>query len=257
MPAPCFQMWCTLATNLRPGVYRLVVEATGLVSATPSYSSSTVDGWGAHSYALKVCTISTITTPISCNNGAASNPPGVTIFAWNNMEINFTANLGIDQPSQANPATSCVTSNATAYTCLDLGCIPTSYAGRSVTIKLYDPGDPLGGGGDLYIGVVPPSGSGATVAYPSWLPANVQTMIDGKQVVHSWFGSPGYNEFNGLWLNATATLSSNYTGDCEMGASGTGWWQLLYAGTATPNDYIGVEFSLVGSPVHLVPPQLG
>src|SRR5260221_3138412 len=128
MPAPCFQMWCTLATNLPQGVYRLVVEATGLVSATPNYSSSTVDGWGAHSYALKVCTStsSTITTPISCNNGAAANPPGVNIFAWDNIEINFTANLGIDQPSQANPATSCVTPNGTPgtpYTCLDLGCI--------------------------------------------------------------------------------------------------------------------------------------
>src|SRR5262249_45345599 len=101
------------------------------------------------------------------------------------------------------------------------------------------------------------SGSGATVAYPSWLPNNVQTTIDGERVIHSWFGNPGYNEFNGLWLNATVSLPSNYTGDCQTGTGGTGWWQLLYAGTAAPNDYIDVDFTLVGSPVHLMPPQLG
>jgi len=36
-PLPCFQQWCSLALNLSPGFYRLVVEATGLSSNTAEY----------------------------------------------------------------------------------------------------------------------------------------------------------------------------------------------------------------------------
>ena len=37
----------------------------------------------------------------------------------------------------------------TPYTCLDLACIPTSYAGRTLSVQLFDPGD---GSGDIYVG---------------------------------------------------------------------------------------------------------
>jgi hypothetical protein len=81
------------------------------------------------------------------------------------MEINFTAPLAEQTLDPTNPATSCVTSAKYPYTCLDPGCIPTAYAGRTATLSLFDPGD--GFGSDIYIGVVRPAGSGATVTYPS------------------------------------------------------------------------------------------
>ena len=166
-PAPCYRQWCTIATNLAPGTYRLVVEATGLVTNTPEYHSTTTDGSGTHLYSVKVCPTSGLGNPLSCGTGAVGSNPGVSLFGWNNMEVAFTAPMGQETPSSSNPATSCVASAVTPYTCLDLGCIQTAYAGRSVNIRLFDPGD---GSGDLYIGVIAPPGSGVTVSYPAWVP---------------------------------------------------------------------------------------
>ncbi len=251
-PAPCYLQWCTIATNLSAGTYRFVVEGAGLTSNTPQYFSTTTDGQGTHLYSVKVCSTSGISNPLSCSNGAVGSNPGVTLFGWNNMEVAFSAPMGHQTPDSTNPATSCVTSSATGYTCLDLGCIPTAYAGRAMNIRLFDPGD---GSGDIYIGVVAPAGSGATVTYPAWVPT---TTIDGETVVHARFSSPGYNAFDGLWLDATVSLPSTYTGNCLTGAGGTGWFQMVYASAnGTPNDWVNASFTLVGSPIHLVPPSLG
>ncbi|HLJ82078.1 MAG TPA: Tad domain-containing protein, partial [Ktedonobacterales bacterium] len=256
---PCFMMWCQITTSaLQPNsTYRLVVEATGQTVNDPrvSYTSTTTDGAGSHSYAVKVCTNATV-TPISCSGGASGGNPGVTIFGWNNMEMDVTSPLARLTPNASNPSTTCASGTLDLnYTCVDLGCIPTAYAGRLVNVQLFDPGD---GNGNIYIGVVPPSGSGATVTYTaSWIattPGYLQTH-DGDQVVHAGFGS--YNALNGQWLEATLTLPSSYTGNCLAGAGGTGWWQLIYAtdNSAQPFDWLNVQFSIVGSPIHLVPPQ--
>jgi Flp pilus assembly protein TadG len=251
-PAPCWLQWCMLASNLAAGTYRLVVEDTGLNSDVAEYTSNAQDGWGTHYYALKVCSTSNTSDPIGadCKTGAGGGSPGVSLFGWNNMEVNFTTTLSQATPDPTNPATSCVTQNTTAYTCVDLGCLPSAYAGRLATLGLFDPGD--GGGGDIYIGVVPPAGSGATVTYPSWV---TTTRIDGDAVVQAHFNSPNYNQLNGLWVTTTLHIPSAYTGNCNPGPGGTGWWQLVYASGngGQPTDWVGVSLSLVGSPIHLVP----
>jgi putative Flp pilus-assembly TadE/G-like protein len=252
-PAPCWLKWCMLGAHLAPGTYRLVVEATGLVSNTADYRSGTTDGWGTHRYAVKVCPTSTIVDPIGnhCPTGATGSDPGVSIFGWNNMEASFATPLAVLTPSATDPTTSCAQTNASPYACLDLGCIQTAYAGRQVDIRLFDLGD---GSGDLFAGVTPPSGSGATVTYPGFVPAGT---VDGVAVVQTHFTMPRpYNELNGRWLDVTATLPPSYTGNCQTGAGGTGWWQLIYASATggSPGDWLNVSFSLVGSPVHLVLP---
>lgn len=253
-PAPCWLAWCQLPVSLNAGTYRLVVEATGLTAnALPDYNSGPTDGWGSHSYALKVCATLTGGSPVGCSSGASGSSSGVSVYGWNNEDVVFLASLSQATPNTSKPATSCVTSNGTPYTCLDLGCISSAYAGRTVVLSLYDPGDAPGG--DMYVAVVPPPSSGGTVTYTS--PTLTTTAVDGIQMVHARFSSPrSYVAFNGLWLNATLTLPSTYVGDCLT--TGTGWWQIAYASSnSDPHDKIGVTFSLVGSPVHLVPPSLG
>lgn len=247
-PPPCFMRWCALTTNLGPGTYRLVIEATGLVSNTTAYTSTTTDGWGTSLYALKICPTSGISTPVSCGNGAAGSNPGVSLYGWNNMDISVEAPLQPLTPDPTNPATSCAQTNGTPYTCIDLACIPTSYAGRLVILRIFDLGD---GGGDLYAGVVAPPGSTASVLYEPWAPLSTQ---DGDSVVHTHFSSPSYSSYNGLWLDVTLKLPATYTGNCLTGAGGTGWWQMIYANAngANPGDWVGISFTLVGSPVHLV-----
>lgn len=255
-PPPCMQQWCPLSVpgGLGPGFYRLVIEATGLNATTSAYTSTATDGWGAHSYALKVCDTATPSSPIGCSSGSGkgagqfNSPPGIYIYGWNNMDVTFNAPLGTLTPNTQYPQSSCVSSNGTPYACMDLGCISAQYAGRTLTVRIYDVGDGQGSG-NLYVGVVPPSrAGGGSVTYPSY---TTTTTIDGDTVVLAASGS--YRPFNGLWLDVTITLPAGYSGDCT--ASNTGWWQLVYASGNgfQPTDTVGVALSIVGSPVHIVP----
>ena len=251
-PAPCYLQWCTIATNLAPGTIASSSEATGLVTNTAEYHSTTTDGSGTHLYSVKICPTSGLSTPLSCGTGAAGSNPASRCLAGTIWRLRSLRRWATRRPIPRIQQPLVSRRQSTRYTCLDLGCIQTAYAGRTVNIRLFDPGD---GSGDIYIGVVAPSASGATVSYPSWVPT---TTIDGDTVVHARFSSLNYNAFDGLWLDATVSLPATYTGNCQTGAGGTGWFQLVYASAnGTPGDWVGVSFTLVGSPLHLVPPILG
>jgi len=203
-------------------------------------------------YALKLCPDSATTTPISCSEDSTANSPGLQLAAWNNMDVSFTHGLTTNPPNPADPSTTCTTqaSPGTPYTCLDVACLPTSYAGRTLSVQIYDPGD---GSGDIYVGVAQAGGGTADVTYPG-LPNTYMSTIDGDTVVHARFTSPGnYNAFNGVWLTASVTLPASYTGNCQAGSTGTGWWQMIYASAnGTPTDLVAMKLSLTGSPVHLL-----
>lgn len=244
------QSWCKLAVpgGVSAGTYRLVVEATGLFANTSAYQSTTLDGWGSHNYALKVCASNTITSPVGNCGVIGQTSPNVSIAAWNNDDVILQGTLTSPAPSSSNPQTSCVTSNTLPYACFDVACIPTVYAGRTLTISIFDPGDSANSG-NLYIGVVPPDSTTATVSYPATATTSTK---DGNAVVQTLNNSQRY--YNGLWLTAQITLGASYTGTC--GASGTGWWQLMYASSegVRVTDKIAVKLSVVGSPVHLAIP---
>lgn len=262
-----WSLWCNTGVTLTGGnVYRLVVEVTGLSAKTPAYNSGPQDGYGQHGYALKLCN-GVPSTPVGCDNGAGGSGQfanaNLTIFGWNNEDVSFQQTLGTLAPNSTNPQTSCVSNTNLKYACLDLGCIPSAYAGRTVTAQLFDPGD---GGGDLYIAVVPPAGAGADVTIPPPNYSNISVSsgaaFDGdNNVVHAHY-SNGYTPFNGLWLSFAIQLAPTYAGSCpSTGISGgtyPGWFQLAYmSSNGNPGDKLAIQFTLVGSPVHLVPPSLG
>ena len=247
-PAACWEQWCTVFTGLPDGyTYRLVIEATGLTSSVPGvYSSDSTSGYGQHYYALKVCS-STDTSPIGCSNEATGSNPGLQISAWNDMDVYYVKQLGQATPDASNPSTSCVFgfSAPTPYSCVDLACFPTAYAGRTLSVQIYDPGD--GSSNDIYVGVAEAGVGTGDVTYPGL----TTTPIDGDNLVQ--VRNPSYDLFNGLWLTASIALPSTYTGDCLP--NGTGWWQMVYASTdSNPSDSVAVKVSLAGSPVHLVTP---
>ena len=273
----CPNQWCVLAPDLNAavsstGLYRLVVEVTGLNAAPKNpdgsipYSSTSVDGWGVHGYALKLCdqAASVLTSgPVGCGNGGTGlgagqykSLPPLAVFAWNNMNLTYAAALTTRAPNSQYPATQCSAGTTTPYTCLDMACIPTDYAGRTLTVRIYDPGDGIdttgNNSGNMYVGVTAPPGSGGTVTYPAYAQAqNLIVTRDGKSVVQTMLG--GYRPYNGLFLDATLQLPSNYTGDCIT----TGWWQMIYASDngTQPTDQLHISFTLVGSPSHLVVPS--
>jgi Flp pilus assembly protein TadG len=274
----CVLRWCKLSgtSGLAPGLYRLVIEATGLTATGDNYSSTITDGWGSHSFALKLCDTPNPLDAVGCGNdngglgaGQYKTVPNLAIFPWNNMDVIFQASLSNRTPNQNYPQSSCVQNSTDQYACVDLACIPTDYAGRSVTIQLFDVGDGIPtafGNANMYVSVVPPAGSlpaGVTIT-PNYSPAPPGiTTVDGdaaaigSQFLRSYSGGNApYRPFNSLWLTATIQLPASYTGTC---VGNSGWFQMAYISDngIQPHDKVGVAFTLVGSPVHLVPPLLG
>ncbi|MGH2515971.1 MAG: hypothetical protein ACRDHP_09985, partial [Ktedonobacterales bacterium] len=223
-----WSLWCNTGYTFPSGggLYRLVVEATGLPADTSAYHSTLQDGYGQHAYALKLCNGVPLTA-VNCDNGAGGTGQltnsNLTIYGWNNVDITVQQTLGNAAPNANNPQNSCVTNTTLKYACVDLGCIPAVYAGRTVTAQLYDPGD---GGGDLYLGIVPPPGAGGAVNIPAPSYAGIQVSsgaaFDGDTVVHAHIASTGATPFNGLWLNFTIQLSSTYQGSCPSSGSSGG-----------------------------------
>jgi Flp pilus assembly protein TadG len=253
-PAPCWQAWCQVFLSLPAGTYRLAIEATGLSSHIKAYSSDLTSGYGYHMYALKLCSAAAV-SPISCSNNATAGNSGLQVAAWNNMDVSFTNGLSKHAPNPSDPSTTCVPTGAsitTAFTCLDLVCFPTSYAGRTLTVQILDTDD---GSGDIYEGIAEAGVGSAGVTYPGLptSPTFVAT-IDGDTVVHARWSTPSsYNAFNGVWLTAQVALPSSYTGNCQAGAGGTGWWQLIYASSnGSPSDVVAMKTTLAGSPIHLL-----
>ena len=261
-----WNLWCNTGYSLTPGLYRLVVEATGLPAHTNSYNSTLQDGYGQHAYALKLCNGAPLTA-VNCDNGVGGagqyTNANLTIYGWNNEDITVQQTLGNAAPNANIPQNSCVTDANYKYACVDLGCIPSVYAGRTLTAQLFDPGD---GGGDIYLGIVPPQAGTADVTVTPGNYAGIEidsgAIYDGDTVVHAHYSSNGVTPFNGLWLNFTLHLKSTYSGSCpSSGISGgtySGWFQLVYmSNNGNPGDKLAIQFNLVGSPVHLVPPVLG
>ena len=123
-----------------------------------------------------------------------------------------------------------------------------------MTLRIFNLGSSPGTG-DVFVAAVPPAGSTATVApLPAYIPT---TTIDGNSpAVQARDSTNTYRLFTGRWVDFQLHLPSNYSVDCRTTGSGTGWWQLMFASVAgvQPNDKVGIEFILVGSPVHLVSP---
>jgi hypothetical protein len=278
-PPPCMIQtagtgWCPFSdsstgspVDLTTGVYRLVIEATGLTALAQNngvtdYNSGPQDGYGQHGYAMKLCAAlaSTLTSgPVGCDNGTGKgaggfNVPPLNITGWNDSTFNLIEPLTQQTANLNYPNSACVSSNQYAYSCYDLACIPTVYAGRTINVRLFNPGTVTTG--DLYIGIVTPPNAQATVTYPSY----VTTTLDGDVVVQSFdTGHNNYRPYHGLWLNIGLQLSPNYVGDCRstgIQSGKSGWWQLVAISptNAVPNSILTNKFTLVGSPVHLVTP---
>lgn len=269
--------------------YRVVVEAVGLGSsflcpnkctgaatnaADPrgyDYNVTATSGFGQHDYALKACLTSatgaygTTGCGIGAKGAGKYNQPYVTFYGINNADESFTQVLGTASPNKNYPQTSCITTNTTPYACSDLACIPTSFAGRTITLRIYDPGDAPTG--DIYLAIVPPDPTTATLSYTAAYPSPSTTIetatFDGDLAIHTRFNAAyaGYRPFNGLWLNVAITFKPNYVGDCALStdlANAPGWWQLAWLSSNGPKagnpqvDSMTISFTTIGSPQHLV-----
>ena len=136
--------------------------------------------------------------------------------------------------------------------------IDAVHAGKTVEIKLWDPGDTNPLAANLQI-EIPTSGGWAATPF-DWSAtkgttnANAQncdslTPGTGVSSVQTNVGATT-GTFNGCWLTIDVVIPTTYT------APQSGWWKIKYnmTGNGTSNDVTTWRVQIRGNPVHLIVP---
>lgn len=261
----CVSNWCPLGQELGgvpstpsalwtpaqlvPGQdYRIMVVAADYGDPSDFHL-----GWGGHSYSMKLCpgsgidqtNVQTCTTP--------SGPSGSSVISgWNLSDTLFT----FPGNGKGNGG-----SQTTEY---PLGVIPASYAGRTIDVSLYDPGDLIGSTNGVSVYGAVPAIAGVTdpcTATSSQLQsAGYDPTINGQNFVFpnsertALFNNnipalePSLKNdliYNGLWVNEQIAMPANYTD--------TAWTLCATAPQTNDSDVLGIRVLALGqSPVHLV-----
>ncbi len=237
-----------------------VINSQDATSSPSVNSSSLPNGYPlAHdAYSLQ------IVTPL----GGSGNCAGGGASA---CTVSALADMGLYTPIQSG-------STALSFD-VPLFYLPTAYAGKVISVRVFDPGDV---GGDAYLGIQQPeytsssSGNPVPVQFASLLVGsngpeadnlgislgaggNTPIAVNGGSFP---FGSDsaviqtskgGGAIYNGQWVQFNIQVPSDY----QAAGTGTnpGYWSLWYGvgKYTTAGDTITVEVQYLGSPVHLLP----
>jgi hypothetical protein len=231
---------CTINAPEPRAIYLVNVRTTG------------TSGNGINGYALEAVT-----------NGTHTASPQPALYAFENM--------GMQNNNTCSP-TPCTPPPATFY----LAEVGPQYAGKTLVVDLWDPGD-ASGNASLFPKKPSPSAPKPIVDVPaadcvylsSPAPNPSQTSSDGGAtgVINT---SPhasdfptscgirstisGTRQFNGEWLTIRIAIPSNYT--CTQGVNpettaNSCWWGIEYNFSASANDVTTWRARIEGNPVHL------
>ncbi|MEO8744484.1 MAG: TadG family pilus assembly protein [Candidatus Dormiibacterota bacterium] len=236
---------------LAPGTYRLRVDTLGFDGSNPPTNGISPGGRAHKGYAVRAVDIP------GYGSGTCS---GCTVGAWDDMAI-YTP---ISVP-------------AGGHFDIPIFKVPPDYAGQTITLDVYDPGDISGGGNvDLFVldntGVtvtvtapaairiwdvgltrtntgpaVPCTGSGGTTNPP--VPCVVST--GSPQVATVRATTAGTTNYNGHWLRFEVPVPSAYAPGSNPN---NWWWSLRYqiSTGVTATDTVTVAIGLKGNPAHLL-----
>jgi hypothetical protein len=230
-----------LTGDLPPGTYRLRIDTLNNDGSLPPGATHAHKG-----FALRLLG----PQGVQCDTG--SDP--CVVGAWDDMAI-YTPVSG------------------TSFT-IPLFQMPPSYAGQTVDVDIYDPGDLNGNGGTASMSIIDAStgstatGSGITiydlggsrVDPPSSPPGcsmgspvtNPPCVVpSGSQASFPLLNSSGQAYFNGQWVRVEIPVAATYN---PTGSPSSWYWQLRYSTTASVQavDTITVTVSLRGAPAHLL-----
>ena len=133
--------------------------------------------------------------------------------------------------------------------------IDAVHAGKTMEIKLWDPGDTNPLSANLQIEI--PTSGGWSATNFDWA-ATVGTGASGTAACNGTTGSSvssvvtanPTSQFNGCWLTIDVVIPVGYT------APQSGWWKIKYnmSGSGTSNDVTTWRVQIRGNPVHLIVP---
>jgi hypothetical protein len=236
---------------LPAGTYRLRVDTLGFDGTNPPTNGTSPGGQAHKGYAVRVEDVA------GFGSGTCA---GCSVGAWDDMAI-YTP---ISVP-------------AGGHFDIPIFKVPPDYAGQTITLDVYDPGD-ISGGGNVDLYVLDNTGATVTVASPSairiWdlglsrtnvgpplacnglggltnppVPCVVGTGSPQTAVVRATSG--GSTNYNGHWLRFEVPIPPSYAPGAN---SNNWWWSLRYqiSTNVTATDTITVAIGLKGNPAHLL-----
>ncbi len=143
--------------------------------------------------------------------------------------------------------------------------IGAEHAGKTMEIKLWDPGDTS----DLpsNIQILIPGTAGYTTASLNYTAAKGTTnsgasncnSSSGTGVSSITTNTGGTMLFNGCWITILIPIPTTYTAPTPPGEAEPGWWKIKYnvgasSGGNTPYDLTTWQVAIRGNPVHLILP---
>jgi hypothetical protein len=211
--------------TLPAGNYRLRVDTLNASGAIPSGNDKNM---GFKTYAVRVL-------------DASGNPcAACTISAWADMDY-FTPLTGATFTEQIFQ-------------------LPPDYAGQTIGVDIYDPGD-ISGVGTVTMSIL--DNTGAVFTVPVGQSVNIYdrgtsrantpgTVVSTGTTASFVATNAGVMTYNGHWVHLDLPIPSTYNPGADPT---TWWWRFQYqmsAGTQA-NDVVGVSVTFRGSPIRLVP----
>lgn len=128
--------------------------------------------------------------------------------------------------------------------------IGRAYAGKTMIIELFDPGDISGNG---FLRILQPGGTAYSYATFSYTASNGRS---GSNLTELQTAISGVSQFNNAWITIKISIPAGYGSGADdlipVGETQAGWWKIEYQ-VAGGNDTTTWRVRLQGNPVHLIP----
>lgn len=243
---PGFQagQWVDMFPGVKAGPYRLAIEA---LSHYPADGCGTFTcGWGRHVYSIAFCAAGS--TP---SKGSCPAPDATAIVSPVN-----DADLYLNFPS------------GTQNGAIPIADIPTSYAGRTITFSVFNPGYTRANAPNTYFTIVPPDCSPISITSNvsnNWYRTSNQGVptaappcsTGGTGGTYNWVFAAALGKgtttgdfiYHGLWVDIPVKIPSSY-----KNTASTQWWFVENVGNGSKDfGQICLKVSVNnGSPVHLI-----
>ncbi len=131
--------------------------------------------------------------------------------------------------------------------------IPATHAGKTLEIRLFDPGDV---GGTAFLRIKKPTPTGYVNAAFNYTAAGGSGSQSGSNVTQLQTANSGSSLYQNAWVTIQIPLPASYGvgGLTPPGETEPAWWKIEYQISQAGNDTTTWEVGIRGNPVHLITP---
>ena len=128
--------------------------------------------------------------------------------------------------------------------------VPAVHAGKTLEIKLFDPGDT----NNTTLRIKQPTAAGYVDATFNFTAQGGTGPSSGTNLTSLITSNGSGNLYDNAWVTIDIALPTNYNAPTPPGEPGPGWWKIEYTVGAPGNDTTTWSVNIRGNPVHLVTP---